>query len=610
MPRINLLPPLVADMIAAGEVVERPASAVKELLENSIDAGARNITIEIRSGGAEYLRVTDDGCGMAPEDAGVCFLRHATSKLADERGLEAIGTLGFRGEALAAIGSVSHVELTTRERGAAEGTRLLLDGGEISDMSPCGCPEGTTIIVRGLFYNTPARLKFMKSDRAEGSACVQAAVRCALGRPEISVRCIKDGREEFFTAGDGRSETAIYSLLGRELAASLLPAATDDGVVAARGFVSAPAMGRGSRSSQYFFCNGRYIKSQLLQAAVEQACRNATLVGRYPACVMYITLAPGAVDVNVHPAKTEVKFSAEKKVFDAVYYAALGAVEEKTPPVPAPEPAAPRSAPDFTPRAPEPAREWPKGTDCKSADIPPRAFSDAAPVRQPAVHYQTRLDLPYSPPTYTPPTPPVKSETPAPVAADEPEREPVRVIGEALGLYLLMEDNGALIVIDKHAAHERLNFDALKAQGREIMSQTLLTPAPFRATGQDAELIERNMELLSELGFGIESYGAEDFILRSAPDDIEAADAPAALEEALDALRQNRRADPASARDEILKTVACKAAIKAGARSDPMEAQRLAQAVCSGQVRCCPHGRPVAWTLTRAELDKQFKRIL
>ena len=253
MAKINILSPFVADLIAAGEVVERPASAVKELVENALDAQARNITVEIRGGGAEYLRVTDDGCGMSAEDAGVAFLRHATSKLRDERGLEAIGTLGFRGEALAAISSVSHVELLTRERGAAGGTRVALDAGEIAEMGEAGCPEGTTMIVRGLFYNTPARLKFMKSDRAEGAACVQAALRCALGRPDVSVRCIKDGREEFFTPGDGRAESAVYALLGRELAASLAAVSSGEGDIRVSGFTSAPGTGRGSRGAQYFF---------------------------------------------------------------------------------------------------------------------------------------------------------------------------------------------------------------------------------------------------------------------------------------------------------------------------------------------------------------------
>ena len=303
MPEIQILSPHLADLIAAGEVVERPASVVKELVENAFDAGARTVTVELRGGGATYLRVTDDGCGMAPEDAGIAFLRHATSKLHDEQGLEAIGTMGFRGEALAAISAVSHITLTTRRRGAAAGTHMTLDAGDIQDMYETGCPEGTTMIVRDLFFNTPARRKFLKSDRAEGAACAAAALRCALGRPDVSVRCIRDGEEVFFSPGDNKLDSCVYSLLGRDLAMSLLPCAGEADGVRVHGFLSSPAAGRGSRAQQYFFCNGRWIKSAALQAALEQAYRNTLLVGRFPACVLYIELSCAAVDVNVHPAK-------------------------------------------------------------------------------------------------------------------------------------------------------------------------------------------------------------------------------------------------------------------------------------------------------------------
>ena len=315
---INILSPHVADMIAAGEVVERPASVIKELCENALDAGAKNVTVEIRGGGATLIRVTDDGCGMSPEDAGVAFLRHATSKLHDERGLEAIATMGFRGEALAAISAVSKIRLVTRERGAAEGTLVTLEAGEITEMQPFGCPEGTTMEVRELFYNTPARQKFMKSDRAEASVCQTAALRCALAHPEVSFRFLRDGEEAFFSPGDGREDSCIYSLLGRAVATDMLKCTGDNDGVRVSGYVSSPAAGRGNRSAQYFFCNGRAIRSQLLQAALEQAYRNTLLTGRYPSCVLYLTLSYGSVDVNVHPAKTEVKFSEERKVFDAV----------------------------------------------------------------------------------------------------------------------------------------------------------------------------------------------------------------------------------------------------------------------------------------------------
>ena len=387
---INILDPHVADMIAAGEVVERPASVIKELMENAFDAGAKNITVELRGGGATYIRVTDDGCGMAPEDAGVAFLRHATSKLHDEKGLEAIQTMGFRGEALAAISAVSHVELRTRRRGDAGGTLVTLTAGEIQEMEPTGCPEGTTMIVKDLFFNTPARLKFLKSDRAEASACVQTALRCALGRPEISVRLIRDGKEEFFSPGDGKRESAVYALLGRELAKDLLPCEGVDGDMAVRGFVSSPSAGRGNRAAQYFFCNGRAIRSQLLQTAVEQAYRNTLLTGRFPACVLWLELSNAAVDVNVHPAKTEVKFSQEKRVFDLVYHAALSALDaESRTPAPAPAPAPTN---EFFRRMPaERFRSSGGGGTGKT--------SDTVGLRSWEVPYQTRLDLPARPKT-------------------------------------------------------------------------------------------------------------------------------------------------------------------------------------------------------------------
>ncbi|MEG2215079.1 MAG: DNA mismatch repair endonuclease MutL, partial [Oscillospiraceae bacterium] len=602
MPKINILSPLVADMIAAGEVVERPASAVKELIENSVDAGAKNITVELRSGGAEYIRVTDDGSGMAPEDAGVAFLRHATSKLHDERGLEAIGTLGFRGEALAAIGSVSHVELLTRERGKPFGTRLLIDGGEITDMSEQGCPEGSSIIVRGLFFNTPARLKFMKSDRAEGSACVAAALRCALARPEVSIRCIRDGNEEFFTPGDGRPESAAYSLLGREIAAVLLPASSSDGALAVSGFVSSPSAGRGSRSCQYFFCNGRCIKSSLLQTAVERAYRNTLLTGRFPACIIYLSVALSAVDVNVHPAKTEVKFSDEKRVFDAVYYAALGALEAPAAP-PEIHPASiithAEARPVFSPAAPH--FSAPTGAPARFSaprEALPREHAyeppDAEPLRQPSPQYQTRMDF------FPPPAAPNVSAAPDAPDALEEDR-PLRVIGEALGLYILVEKGDALILIDKHAAHERIIFDRLSAAKAEVTSQALLEPVPLNTDGGDAELISKNAELIASLGFEAEPYGESAFILRAAPAVLAPADALPAFEELLDALRKNLRPDPRALRDEALKTVACKAAIKAGRSSEPEETKILAEAVCAGKVRYCPHGRPVFWTLSRED---------
>ena len=598
MPDIQILSPHLADLIAAGEVVERPASVVKELVENAFDAGARTVTVELRGGGATYLRVTDDGCGMAPEDAGIAFLRHATSKLHDEQGLEAIGTMGFRGEALAAISAVSHITLTTRQRGAAAGTHMTLDAGDIQDMYETGCPEGTTMIVRDLFFNTPARRKFLKSDRAEGAACAAAALRCALGRPDVSVRCIRDGEEVFFSPGDNKLDSCVYSLLGRDLAMSLLPCAGAGDGVRVHGFISSPAAGRGSRAQQYFFCNGRWIKSAALQAALEQAYRNTLLVGRFPACVLYIELSCAAVDVNVHPAKTEVKFTHERAVFDAVYYGARAALEaEREPITTLPKAAKPAPAPTADP-------------------FVPTASAFAAPrVAPPPVFASPARPVPGTPPE--PVAQPVQTAiepepaVPSPLESAAPPAEPpARLIGEAMHTYILVEKGETLILIDKHAAHERINFDRLRQNPADIPSQTLLEPLPFTPDASDADVLQQYGGLLAELGFTLEAFGRCDYILRGVPAQLDAADALPALEEICAQLRHGARMDAQSVRDEVLKTVACKAAIKAGWQTEPEELLRLADAVCAGEVKYCPHGRPVAVTLTRRELDKLFKRIV
>ena len=621
MPEIQILSPHLADLIAAGEVVERPASVVKELVENAFDAGARTVTVELRGGGATYLRVTDDGCGMAPEDAGIAFLRHATSKLHDEQGLEAIGTMGFRGEALAAISAVSHITLTTRQRGAAAGTHMTLDAGDIQDMYETGCPEGTTMIVRDLFFNTPARRKFLKSDRAEGAACAAAALRCALGRPDVSVRCIRDGEEVFFSPGDNKLDSCVYSLLGRDLAMSLLPCTGEADGVRVHGFISSPAAGRGSRAQQYFFCNGRWIRSAALQAALEQAYRNTLLVGRFPACVLYIELSCAAVDVNVHPAKTEVKFTHERAVFDAVYYGARAALEAEKAPVTTlsktaakPEPA-PKADP-FVPSAPKAAP-----AAAQHPFAPARAYAPAAPAEE-AVAFRSPTASAFAaprvapPPVFVTPARPAPGTPPEPVipspleCAAPPAEPPARLIGEAMHTYILVEKGETLILIDKHAAHERINFDRLRQSPADIPSQTLLEPLPFTPDASDADVLQQYGDVLAELGFTLEPFGRNDYILRGVPAQLDAADALPALEEICAQLRHGAQMDAQSVRDEVLKTVACKAAIKAGWQTEPEELLRLADAVCAGEVKYCPHGRPVAVTLTRRELDKLFKRIV
>lgn len=645
MSEINILSPHVADLIAAGEVVERPASVIKELLENSFDAGASNITIELKGGGMTYIRVTDDGNGMLPEDAGLCFLRHATSKLHDERGLECIGTMGFRGEALAAIASVSRVELLTRKKGTDVGTRVILEAGDIIEMTPHGCPEGTTLIVRDLFYNTPARLKFMKTDRSEGSACAFLALRCALGRPEVSVRLIKDGEEEFFSPGDGKIGSCTYSLLGRDTAKELLECTSSDEGISVSGFVGSPKAGHGNRMKQFFFCNGRSIKSQLLQSAVEQAYKNTMLTGRYPACVIYLGISPASVDVNVHPAKTEVKFRDEKRVFDAVYYAARSAIEGEsgtaeiklspsTKAVAAPKKDFFKSmgSGEFrekfsdSPKAAGPAFSSHTSAPIKSAAVPDRgtilwnrtasASANGTQVRESETPYKPSKkavsipEIPVSQGSFSDFDKKTEKTASAETNNILDVRADFRLVGEAMKTYIIIEKDGELLLIDKHAAHERMIFDALKSQGREIMSQSLLVPVTIKLPADEIELIEQNSEVLSGLGFEIEPYGEGSVILRGVPADTDADDAAPMVEEICDKLKRGSGVSRADEIDDILHTVACKAAIKAGWSTEDSELMEIAKEVVSGKVKYCPHGRPVAITLTKKQLDKEFSRIV
>ena len=652
MPHINLLSPHVADLIAAGEVVERPASVIKELMENAFDAGADQVTVEIRDGGATMIRVTDNGCGMAPEDAGIAFLRHATSKLADEHGLEAITTMGFRGEALAAISAVSRIELLTRRPEDAEGTRMTLEAGDIQEMEAVGCPSGTSICIRDLFYNTPARLKFLKSDRSEASACVQAGLRCALGRPDVSVRFLRDGKEEFFTPGDGRTDACVYALLGRDLASAFLPLCSSDGDVRLSGFVSSPAAGRGNRSAQFFYCNGRFIRSALLQSALEQAYKNTLLTGRYPACVIWLEIRPGSVDVNVHPAKTEVKFSEERRLFGLLCQAVRDTLAEEdrtaasvlpagdaprraeelpveqrrdsfrpeeTPPENPPAGTLPRTSADPPGQQSLPSQEsgLPRFPDRGAAAYPPALHADSEPesvVQQSLFSSVAEYRTVTAPPQAFP-------EAERDDGREEPVEKPVqnvdilpipdhKILGEAFKTYIAVEEGDRLILIDKHAAHERMNFDRLKARSQPVPAQQLLAPRTLRLSAGDMALLEDFGELFLDFGFELEPFGEQAVILRAVPADILPDDAVPALEEILQHLHEGGTPDPLSARDEMNHTVACKAAIKAGWNTGREELEAIVREVLSGRVKYCPHGRPVAVTVSRKDLEKLFLRIV
>ena len=636
MPKIIQLDRHVADLIAAGEVVERPASAVKELVENSIDAGAKNITIELQNGGMTFLRITDDGCGMDPVDARTAFLRHATSKIRKKEDLACIGTLGFRGEALAAISSVSKIDLLTRAQGAETGVRLHLEAGQVLSEEPAGCPCGTTILVRELFYNTPARMKFMKSDAAESSAVFSVVQQQALAHPEISFRFLKDGQEQLHTDGQGDRMAAIYAIYGRELANNMLPVDGSWEKLRVRGFVTKPTATRGNRAWQSFFVNNRYIKSRLLSAAVEEAYRNQIMVGRFPACVLEIDMPVQAVDVNVHPAKTEVKFLSEREAFDAVHYAVLSTLSRAAgrPEWKAPEKKQePAPRPQAQPKAVQPPKPGFYQTMQASEYRRQAAQQPAVKPAQPVL--ASPVQLPRSEPapvqqTFVLPKQEAKSEVkpelkievrpepkPEPVKTPEPQQqtlpvpeEPFRIIGEALHTYIIVEQGEAVLFLDKHAAHERIRFEALKKEDHPIMAQLLLAPVSAELSREEAAAVLENKALLERCGFETEDFGGGDVLIRQIPSDVDVEDAKALLQELAGDLLAGKTLDPDSLRDNLLHTIACKSAIKAGWQTSDEELRRLVQEVLSrDDIKYCPHGRPVCVTLTKRQLEKQFKRV-
>ena len=648
MPKILELSPHIANLIAAGEVVERPASVVKELLENAVDAGASKVTVEIRDGGMTFLRITDNGCGMAPEDARTAFKRHATSKLRTAEDLAAISSMGFRGEALAAIASVSRIDLMTKTPGSLSGTSLHLEAGKILEESEVGCPDGSTIIVRDLFFNTPARMKFMKSDTVEGSRVTAAVQMQALAHPEVAFQFLRDGKQVLSTPGNGGLQAAVYCIYGRECAQMVKVESRWENY-SLTGYVSKPTDARPSRSLQTFFVNNRPVKSRLLISALEEAYRNQIMVGKFPACVLHLTLPANAVDVNVHPAKTEVKFLSEKAVFDCVHYGVLGALN-KQPDRPQvkfkPQPAAPASASVQAPviekkdtffrtmspeqfktfsaavqDAPQPKKEAAAAAAMKierpAANMPLREFVMVPGVKEAVIPVAAapkaaEPKLPEIPAAaQTPPAPPAQEtpEEPEQITLEMPREIPWRMVGELYNSYILVEQGEEAFLIDKHAAHERILFEKLKANQETISSQALLTPICVKLSPAAAGELLANTAMLEKLGFEIEEFGENAVLLRQIPMDLSPEDAAEAAETLAADLLAGRREHPDTVRDELLHTVACKAAIKAGWKNDEQELLAIVREVMAREdLKYGPHGRPICITLSKKQLEKQFKR--
>ena len=655
MAEIRVLDKHTAELIAAGEVVERPASAAKELLENSIDAGATQITLSITRGGIAQLEIVDNGSGIEAEYIDKAFIRHATSKIATAHDLTHIHTLGFRGEALASIASVAKVEVLTKTEADEYACRYRIEGGVPQGMEPGARPVGTTITVNDLFYNTPARMKFLKKDASEASFVADTVLHEALSHPEISFRFIKDGKQQFVTPGDGDLRSAAYAVLGREFAKDLLTVEGGIELYKVTGLITPPRACRASRAAQHFYVNGRYVKNRTMMAALENAYKGTMMQGKFPGAILMLTLPADMVDVNVHPAKTEIRFARESDVFDAVYRSVRDALAtpgsgecrfslEKTAPAKSAAPAAPKPTAPRQHFATVSAAEY-RAMQNLTAAVPARPLSKPAPSHtmelcsdpfveleepEPPVQRSAPLsaqesvldilpDLPEEPA----PQPEPAGEEPAQMAlsalpqpeqttfAPPPETEPLRLVGEVFKTYIVTERAGELCLIDKHAAHERILFEKLSEDYGQVPSQLLLIPVQVNLSAEEKQAILQNAELLQDAGIETEDFGGSTVLVRAVPADVPVDDVEDMLVELAAKLAAGSRDALREKTEWVLHSIACRAAVKAGDRTSTEEMVALAQKITDGTVPpFCPHGRPCVLKITRKELEKQFGRLV
>ena len=663
MADIKVLPKEIAELIAAGEVVERPASVIKELVENSIDAGASSVTVEIANGGITYMRVSDNGSGMPKDQVPTAFLRHATSKIKSADDLDAILTLGFRGEALASIAAVSRVELLTSTGEKEFGTVYTIEGGESGRLEEIGCPKGTTIIIRDLFYNVPARMKFLKKDVTEANTVASVMDRIALSHPEVAFKFIRDGKTVMSTSGDGKLKSSIYSVLGRDFSSSLIPMDYSEGNLRAEGYTCVPSRCRPNRNGQFFFLNGRYIKSGTMAAALDQAYKNSSMVGKFPACVINLTVPAGTVDVNVHPTKTEVRFSEERKIFDVVYRAVKQAIllgdkrpelkipdrkplnifknEEKytqlqqtlyaEPPKAAPEVKTDKKT-DYNERAVPVYTAGFGATEVlatplrsgdvsafdklgqKTDEIYAPVYEAVKPQEEQSSYHDSILDIEVSPQEVKDNTATVK-EVEQPKKANEDINSTglnlnnLSYVGQAFGTYILVSLENTLYFIDKHAAHERINFERLKKE-LKVESQVLLAPVSVTLMREEYSAVITNFKLLEQCGFITEDFGDGCVIVRAVPAMLDNMDIPSLMREIAGNLLTKGTA-VSDRIDDILHSIACKSAIKAGHLTSKEEQLQLAIKVLSDKnLMYCPHGRPIAFEMKKSQIEKQFGRIV
>lgn len=636
MARINVLPKEIYQLIAAGEVVERPSSVVKEMIENSLDAGAKNITIEIKNGGSTYIRITDDGCGIERDDVRKVFISHATSKISKKDDLNSIATLGFRGEAMASISAVSKVELLTKSENEEIGIRYEIAGGEELEFDDAGCPNGTTIVVRDIFFNTPARMKFLKKDVTEGNQVAGIVDRMAISHPEISFRFIRDGKQVLITSGNGDLKSTVYSVLGKEMSDSLMSVDYSFNDMRIMGFVSKPTASRKSRAGQYFYINNRIVKSKTAMAALEQAYKNTIMVGRFPACVLNIELNPAQVDVNVHPAKTEVRFANEKPIFDLVYYAVKTAIENdrtvkevefKENPIYRQESKnvyqnndnkSFQAKFDFFKKKDEPPSQQVIKTKPREnfwqVEAPKPEYKIARDEKPKArVDINIEYEEPEEISTAESKDVPKERDIEKVVITDEKDNENFipnfKLIGEAFKTYLIVEIENELYFIDKHAAHERMNFERFKAQAT-VETQMLLAPVVVNLTKDEFIAISENVELIKKCGFELEEFGESQIIVRAIPSLVDGDSVKDLMLEIAQKLLEHKTDILPDKIDWIYHSASCRGAVKAGDYTSRQEQEMFVKKLLSmPNIRFCPHGRPVFIKMSKYDIEKQFGRV-
>ena len=620
---IHLLDKSVYDLIAAGEVVDRPYSVIKEVVENSIDAGSTSITVEIKNGGKTYIRVTDNGCGMSKEDVPMAFLKHATSKIKNIEDLQSVLTLGFRGEALASIAAVSNVELLTKRKEDELGTHYVINGDSEPVLESTGCPDGTTIIIRDIFYNTPARFKFLKSDTGEAAVIATAIQKLALSHPYISFRFIKDNKTEIVTSGDGKLLTAIYEVLGKEFHDACIKVDGNYNGIKVWGYITKPEKCKSNRGDQYYFVNSRCVKCMTCMIAIDEGYRNQLMTNKFPGCVLFIELDPSLVDVNSHPTKSEIKFQDEKALFNSVYFSVKNALVMNTAPVEYVVKENDKYKVAYT----EDLTKTPIYTKKKNVTSKPveykAATSDVFVPRTESVLSQMKLYNISTGPIITEKSEDLsgfkhinkKSLEQIPEAQTNAEQEkyvlpPIRVIGEVFKTYIICECGTDILMIDKHAAHERLIFEKIKKNVDNIEMQYLVENFNMRVSYEmHDELAKRDADC-KRLGFGIELRQAPYISVYGVPATLEDEDTEVLIAKLTDCFMKGKKNAGEEIFDEIYHSIACKAAIKANSDTTQIELEKLVEQVTAEDVRYCPHGRPILVKMSKREVEKMFKRLL